>query len=395
MRFLQFATTLLLSASIGVYGAPANPNGRVYKQPDGSDTPLLVLRGDQKYAWMADEKGYHVLKDSHGWYVYGQNSADGDIESSNVRVGTANPKKMGLTPHSIHSEDKRKENGLGWNSGESVVEHRSLIQIPESALCGFGGSKDDPCRLKGLVVLMRFSDHGARQLPSSQEIDVLFNNNGATENNTAPTGSVGDVFAENSYDTFVLESFVSEWITLDRTEEQTVDGNLGLNQPGTVKTWNEALTKLNGFGAVNYPDYDEDKNGEIDCLVLMHSGTAAETGGNDCESGKDFNGRIWSHATASPLYTSPEGVGVGRFYVASALWDVCPPGGAGTKWDIARVAVIGHECAHFLGLPDLYDTTGGSGVGTFDLLGKLTFFIVLFSILCFHFHFLCSHFLYF
>jgi M6 family metalloprotease-like protein len=37
---------------------------------------------------------------------------------------------------------------------------------------------------------------------------------------------------------------------------------------------------------------------------------------------------------------------------------------------MARIAVIAHECAHFLGLPDLYDTTGGAGVGTFDLLGK-------------------------
>lgn len=52
------------------------------------------------------------------------------------------------------------------------------------------------------------------------------------------------------------------------------------------------------------------------------------------------------------------------------MWDVCPSGGANTKWGIARIAVIAHECSHFLGLPDLYNKDGNGGAGTYDFLGK-------------------------
>ena len=78
---------------------------------------------------------------------------------------------------------------------------------------------------------------------------------------------------------------------------------------------------------------------------------------------------MWSHATSDSFFASKTGIYNSRFYVASGVWDTCPRGGAGSKWQIARVAVIAHECSHFLGLPDTYDTEGGVGLGSYDLLG--------------------------
>lgn len=84
--------------------------------------------------------------------------------------------------------------------------------------------------------------------------------------------------------------------------------------------------------------------------------------------------RIWSHATEQKWYESPyTGIFNKRFYVASGVWGICPSGGANTKWDNARIAVIAHECAHFLGLPDLYNKDGNGGAGSFELLGKFSF----------------------
>ena len=351
--------------SSSVFAAPANPAGHIYTQPDGSNTPTLFLNGNQHYAWMSDAKGYTVMKDAHGWYVYGK-KVDGDIVSAGVRVGHSNPKKIGLLPQLLHDSAFRR--GLE-HPQETETEHRDLIAVPEKALCNFNGSKDQPCRLKGLVVLIQFKSHAARKLPSPQEYDILFNSNGPTTNNTAPSGSVADVYLANSYGSFVLESIVSDWVMLTKTEADAVDGNVGLNKPGTQKAWSEALTLAKTqFGS--YKQFDGDGDGTFDSLVMMHSGTASEAGGIDVETGGDFNTRIWSHATASPWYSDAE-IKVNRFYVASAVWDIKPPAGKGTKWDIARIAVIAHECAHFLGLPDLYDTTVGSGVGTFDLLGNM------------------------
>lgn len=100
------------------------------------------------------------------------------------------------------------------------------------------------------------------------------------------------------------------------------------------------------------------------CLSLLHS--------DDCETGRSFTQRIWSHATEQTWYQSPySGVINKRFYVASAIWDVCPSGGANSKWGLARIAVIAHECAHFLGLPDLYNADGNGGAGGFDMAGNM------------------------
>ncbi len=352
---------LILSAPT-VFAAPANPAGSVYYQPDGSPTPILFLNGDEYYSWMSDAKGYTVIKDAHGWYVYGKKEG-GDIVSAGVRVGHTNPKKLGLTPQLTHDDEFRR--GL---IHEKDKEHRDLIKVPTAALCNFNANKNSPCRLKGLVVLIRFSNHANRVLPSPEEYDILFNNNGPTSNSTAPTGSVADVWRQNSYDTFVLENVISQWVPVSKSEAFAVAGNYGLELDNTKVTWNEAVTLARSqFG--DYTQFDGDHDGNFDCLVLLHSGSAAETGGIDIETNGDSTTRIWSHATSGQWYNDGA-VASNRFYVASGIWDTKPTSGiAYTVWGISRLAVIAHECGHFLGLPDLYDVTIGSGLGTFELMG--------------------------
>ena len=365
-RLLRLAVIIIaLPMSLA---APANPMGRIYDQPDGSITPELFLKGDEHYNWMADKHGHSVIQDDQGWWVYAKH-VDGSLVSAGVRVGFGNPKKLGLTTY-LKNDPSKRINNLRIDHEAATKEHRDLLQVPSSALCNFQGTASDPCRLRGLVLLTRLGDHNGRDLPSPEEIDILFNHNGPTADGTAPTGTVSDVFRANSYDSFVLESYVTQWIQVSRTEAQTVDGNNGLNMPGTKATWKEAMEKLESTG-LDLRQFDQDNDGYFDCLVVMHSGAAAETGGIDCETNKGSKDRIWSHATADTWFTSTTGIRNLRFYVASGLWDTCPPGGAWTKWANARIAVIAHECAHFLGLPDTYNTDGNGGSGTFDLQGKL------------------------
>jgi M6 family metalloprotease-like protein len=390
---LAFSCFVALVSVSSVTAAPANPKGLFYKQPDGSLTPSLFLKGDEYYSWMSDAKGYTVVKDDQGWYVYGKKE-QGDIVSAGVRVGHTNPKKLGLVPQLQHDVELRR----GLVHEQEEAEHRHLIAVPEKTLCNFNGSKASPCRLKGLVILTRFADHTDRVLASSSEYDILFNNAGPTKDKIAPTGSVADVFKENSYQTFVLESKVSDWVTIASTEAQAVDGNYGLNKPGTKTAWNQALTLAKAQFGGSFKQFDGDGNGAFDCLVMMHSGSAAEAGGIDAETGGDDTTRIWSHATGSEWYKDNE-IKTSKFYVASgecqpwacqmrsipmsvfltfsrsilsrsAVWDIKPPGGKGTKWDTTRIAVIAHEAAHFLGLPDLYDTHGGAGAGSWDVMSE-------------------------
>ena len=361
-------------------------------------TPEIFLNGDEHYAWKTDRKGYTVIQDEQGWYVYAK-KINGELVPSGVRVGYGSPKKLGLTPNLATDPHKRQFNYLRTHDGLER-DHREVVDVPTSALCSFSGTKSSPCRLKGLVVLIRFSDHKSKVLPGPEEYDVLFNHNGPTANDTAPTGSVANVFMENSYDSFVLETKISpRWVDVPRTQAQTVAGHYGLNLAETRTTWRIALEILEQSG-FDFRQVDENNDGILDCLVILHSGPAAETRGTDCETGVNDRGRIWSHATEQTWFTSKTGIRNKRFYVASGVWDTCPKSRQPwTKWGIARIAVIAQECSHFLGLPgkslytksakrplsfyiiysifvlfhssDTYDTQGGVGLGNFDLLANM------------------------
>ena len=66
------------------------------------------------------------------------------------------------------------------------------------------------------------------------------------------------------------------------------------------------------------------------------------------------------------MYTGPWFSNSGRVRVSSyninpGVWDVCSS-------QIARIGVVAHEASHFLGLPDLYDPSGGAGIGVYCLM---------------------------
>ena len=321
---------------------------------------------------MSDDKGYHVLTDEDGWYVYGRKNAEtGHMESTGVRVGHKNPKKLGLTK----METSDHKGWLSKNAPKTSARRRRLQA--DKALCDRTGTKDSPCKLHGLVVLIRFSDHKNRKLPKPTHYDKLFNASGP-DSKYAPTGSVMGVFNDNSYDAFEFTNTITPWIDVPFTEEYASGGNLGLNTEKSREVWKSALSQLGAHG-IKLSDFDSN-DGVLDALTLLHSGAAAEVGENDCETGAHWEQRIWSHQTGG-LGFEDDGVKTAEYYIASGLTHFCPlsddfKDAPAEPWDIARIGVLVHEFAHFLGLPDLYDYDGGAGVGTYCLLGTYMFWSV-------------------
>jgi len=354
------------------HGISASPHPFFEEDERGNVLPPLFLRGDETYHWQEDEHGYTVIDDprDHRKVYAAVDPATGDLVSTGVRYGSPEaalrmratrsvPKH--LTPRAKVQQAacgafcaaRPREYHVRGSSGTGGTEHANRRKLLSSASA-----------LRNLVVLIRFADHRDRALPDAADFEVLMNGPGG-EGTSAPTGSVRDVFVSNSYGAFALESTVYPWITVSRTEEYYADYKSGLG-PKIFEAIHEALDAIDADPNFVLTEFNTDfDRGDpfIDAITIIHSGYGAEFGGHDCY-GAAIGGRIWSHnwVMYTGAWTSKDGtVSVSKYHVNAGLWGVCGS-------EIARIGVIAHETAHFLGLPDLYDPTGGSGIGVYCLM---------------------------
>ena len=388
MRRLDFSRALLISWLLllaildVVHSAPATQRPAVFQQPDGTSTPPLHLSGDERYSWLTDGNGYTVIKDDQGWYVYAKKTPEGTLVSAGVRVGHVNPKKLGLQPQVLHDSVDQIYDAHDTLIDEKHFDNfrRGLQPSPISTQCTVKGTATNPCYLKQLALLVQFGDHSNRKLPPPESIYILFNRNGAGNNETGSSGSVSDVYRANSLDTYVIDTHVTPWQQITTTELYASGGQNGFNLPQTREAWKEAmLTYVQNFKADlqhALDEFDTNNDGYLDSLVIVHSGVPAEENGIDCETGHDYKDRIWSHAVPKSwefdfLADTDLGIHVGRFFVVSAVSGICPPTGAGGQWDTGRIAVAVHESGHSVGLPDLYgNPTNSYGIGHYGFMGK-------------------------
>lgn len=105
---------------------------------------------------------------------------------------------------------------------------------------------------------------------------------------------------------------------------------------------------------VDFGKYDNDGDGFVDNLCVIHAGRGAEDTGDA--------GDIWSHQwrTKTPVYV--DGVAVYHYSTEPEYWRT--PGDMTT-------GVFCHEMGHILGLPDLYDRDYSSaGIGEWSLMSS-------------------------
>jgi len=221
--------------------------------------------------------------------------------------------------------------------------------------------------VKTLVICVKFSDHIDRRLPSQNDIDMLWNAKEGEAVDKVPTGSVSEFLRRNSYGKMNLIANVKDWIVTDQTEDYYSYNKSGLTRRFANALY-PALRVIDALGE-DFSQYDQDGDGVLDSVVLLHSGFPAEIGGFDCYSRRDHQNRIWSHAVSSfdNKWTSFDGkYSLGGYMVASALRNTCGD-------QLARIGVMTHEFIHTWGVPDLYDTGGdwiGKGLGIYDIMSN-------------------------
>lgn len=156
--------------------------------------------------------------------------------------------------------------------------------------------------------------------------------------NTTPIGSMSDYYFETSYGQAYLMGQVTQWYRMPELYSYYVDGQRGFgNYPRNAQRLTEdAVTAADPD--VDFTLYDNDNDGQVDALFVIHAGPGYEDTGNV--------NYVHSHAWVTSYPMTVDNVTVYRYSME-------PEETASNQ--LITIGVFCHEFGHVLGLPDLYD----------------------------------------
>ncbi|MFC2055408.1 M6 family metalloprotease domain-containing protein [Chloroflexota bacterium] len=200
-----------------------------------------------------------------------------------------------------------------------------------------------------LALLVEFTDNPSQVGATS--FDTLLFGTG--------TSTMRDYFNDVSYGvldivTVNLPSSIG-WCTMPETYAYYVDANFGTDSPypnNAQRLAEDAVLIADPY--VDFSQYDNDSDGWVDTVFIIHAGRGAETTLDPDD--------IWSHSWATVNDPVVDGVTVNSY--------TTEPEFMFTPGDMT-IGVYAHELGHVFGLPDLYDTDySSSGVGDWSLMGS-------------------------
>jgi immune inhibitor A len=200
---------------------------------------------------------------------------------------------------------------------------------------------------KMLAICADFSDH-ASVVPAIAFDTLIF---------AQQPGSVWDYYNDVSYGTLSIVTVALPsalgWQRAESTYAYYVNSNYGLGgYPRNSQKLVENLVDLVD-ASVDFADYDNDGNGFVDGLIVVHSGTGAELSGSTAD--------MWSHKWGI-MPRLRDGVYISSYSIQPEFWY--------TPGDIT-IGVYAHEIGHVFGLPDLYDTDNSSrGLGRWSAMAS-------------------------
>ena len=297
-------------------------------QPNG-ETLKAFLKGDEWQHWYETPEGYTIAKNFKNQWVYVKSILNGNFNLSNILV-TNNYLTNELYQIKKHLKPLRKNIEPLKNFPKITNLARTDFKIP--------------------MLLIEFPDLLANN--SIEQFDNMMNMINY-ESSQGTTGSFYDYFQEVSYGQFHPSTDVNGWYMADSSYSVYGDG--------APNGWN--MVRIMIRNAVNeacedgmdWSIYDNDDNGTVDALNIVHSGLGAEEGGN--------TQYIWSHSwQLGPYATQCNGITINNYVIQPERTNMGLGG-------MVHIGVFAHEFGHALGVPDLYDTDYSSpGIGNWGLM---------------------------
>ncbi|MGE5424395.1 MAG: M6 family metalloprotease domain-containing protein [Syntrophothermus sp.] len=343
--FLVFAAAVYLLLPERSLAVTAKPGPVEFTQPDGTKVTLL-LKGDEHVHWATTVDGYTLLSDSTGAYVYASKNPAG-IGFSNVRAH--DPVQRGSSEKAFLGQ---LEKGIFFSKQQlGEMKRAVLLKSSDQSDATLSGGFPTTGTRKLLMILANFNNTSTTYTPSAFT-------NFMNQVNYNGTGSFRDYYLEVSYGQLIVNTTVTTWVTLPNTHDYY----------GPQGMWGkfayDAIVAANNQAGVNFAEFDNNGDGVVDGVTIVHQGRGQEESGNISD--------IWSHSwdLGSAGYTAAQRTFDGVLVSAYTT----EPEKMGTS-SMVNIGVFCHEFGHNLGAPDFYDadySTNGQyqGTGNWDLMAS-------------------------
>ena len=340
---------LLLLCSATAFAVTAKRTPTVVPQPDGS-TVTVIGFGDERYNFTETTDGYVVVQGQDSYYYYATLDGAGRFTPGPFRVNGGNASQrsaalMTLTKHLRESPAAIAER-VQVTAIERTISDRAVLQQARR-----GAARGQATTLNVLILCVQFSNLTATQTAVSFQ-DMV--------NDDSWKGGIGGMSAyykEVSYGTVSVAADYQNWVTAAQPSSYYAYSNA--NFTTHVHEMIAAAIDAGQANGVDFSRYDNDGDGEVDGLFIVHAGKGAEEGGQ--------TQYIWSHSgSLGASYTRTyDGVTIEPYIIMPELY--------GTQH--VEIGVFCHEYGHALGLPDLYDTNGATngdaeGLGNWCLMAS-------------------------
>lgn len=297
---------LFACVAVNVFSIPAHSGRRKVLMPDGTIREAVV-RGDERCHWLESLTGHQLTS------------------------------PVSSVPTPRYTDSQRHEISQRLCARRGADSQSSML---------IDGCFPTTGKRKLLAVLVNFAD--TRPSYTQQDFSNMMN-----QENYGGIGSFRDYYLQQSYGQLDIATTVTRWVTLTN-KKSMYSGDYVTN------LIHEALKAIDA--EIDFRDYDNDGDGILDGLVIIHQGYGQEASGN--------NDDIWSHS--STLYGMQfDGVTIYRYTIEPESY-LDPQTYTSVQ---SSIGVVCHEFGHNLGASDYYDTNYAidgeyPGTGAWDLMGS-------------------------
>lgn len=277
----------------------ASPTPFEVSQPNGESFKIHI-RGNFLQAWHEYE-GSTIIKDQNNWWVYASGSNSNGLIPSQFKVG------IDSNPFALE------------NIRPPKIEFIDNSPVPE-----LSQTRSDTFNIPWLLI--DFPDANFTYTP--EQIGLVLNQRGYSHPNFDNTGSFHDFYKEISHGQFLAKSDVSNWVTSQNNHDYYGHNN-GYDR--VRELIRNAVDEIEESG-FDWSQYDNDGDGYVDALNIIHQGAGAEEG---------IETNIWSHKwSLGNLSVSYDGVVISSYTINPEI----------QNGNIVAIGVLAHEFGFFLQL---------------------------------------------